>query len=363
MGKYKVCVYAISKNEEKFARRWMDSVSEADEIYVLDTGSEDSTVSILRELGAQVTSEAIAPWRFDVARNRSLALVPEDADICVCVDLDEIFVKGWREKLEESWQKGTNQASYRYVWNFKPDGSEGVVFWIEKIHSRHGFRWMHPVHEVLEWVGKGVPRKISIEGIQCEHHADPTKSRSQYLPLLEMSVQEQPENDRNMHYLGREYLFHHRWEDCIRTLKRHLALPSATWPDERCASMRFIARSCHELGREEDCLRWVLRAVGEAPYLREPWVELAMALYREKDWNGVLFAAKRAISIRERPKSYICEADAWGSLPYDLASLGCYYTGNYPKAVEYVHEAVKLAPDDERLRENLRLMQEKASKA
>ena len=33
--KYKVIVYAIAKNEESFVDRWVDSMSEADEIYVL----------------------------------------------------------------------------------------------------------------------------------------------------------------------------------------------------------------------------------------------------------------------------------------------------------------------------------------
>ena len=41
--KYKVYVYAISKNEEKFVSRWVKSMKEADEIYVLDTGSTDNT--------------------------------------------------------------------------------------------------------------------------------------------------------------------------------------------------------------------------------------------------------------------------------------------------------------------------------
>ena len=79
----KVCVYAICKNESKFVRRWMESMSEADGVYVLDTGSEDGTPALLTALGAEVTVERVSPWRFDTARNRSLALVPEDADICV----------------------------------------------------------------------------------------------------------------------------------------------------------------------------------------------------------------------------------------------------------------------------------------
>ena len=36
MKKYKVCVYAICKNEEKFVERWINSMQEADSIYVLD---------------------------------------------------------------------------------------------------------------------------------------------------------------------------------------------------------------------------------------------------------------------------------------------------------------------------------------
>ena len=70
----KVCVYAICKNEEQFVDRWMDSMGEADQVVVLDTGSTDRTVEKLRARGALVTVEEITPWRFDVARNRSLEL-------------------------------------------------------------------------------------------------------------------------------------------------------------------------------------------------------------------------------------------------------------------------------------------------
>ena len=108
----KVCVYAICKNEEKFAERWMRSMSEADGVYVLDTGSADSTPELLERLGAVVRRALVSPWRFDTARNLSLALVPEDADICVCTDLDEYFRPGWRAALEQAWTPGATQARY-----------------------------------------------------------------------------------------------------------------------------------------------------------------------------------------------------------------------------------------------------------
>ena len=360
----KIVVYAIAKNESSFVDRWMDSMSEADQIVVLDTGSDDGTAERLRARGARVAVEQIIPWRFDRARNRSLELVPEDADVCVCTDLDEVFHPGWRSALEQAWTPGTSQARYRYTWSFQPDGSEGVVFWQEKIHARRGFRWVHPVHEVLEWVGEGERGPmVSVQGIQLDHHPDPQKSRGQYLPLLELSVAEDPEDDRNLHYLGREYLYYGRWDDCIRTLTRHLALPKAVWRDERAASMRYIARAHARKGERDEARDWYLRAAAEAPHLREPWTDLAMLLYEDQEWDGVLYATACALKIRERPRTYICEAEAWGSLPHDLRCQAYYHTGRLPQALEEARLALAAAPSDPRLTGNAALLEKMAGTA
>ena len=352
----KVVVYAICKNEAKFAERWMASMAEADQIVVLDTGSADGTAEKLRALGASVTVETFAPWRFDTARNRSLDLVAEDADICVCTDLDEVFHPGWREALERSWRPGTGRASYRYTWSFNPDGTEGVVFWADKIHTRRGWRWTHPVHEVLRWVGPGRPGpQVQTQGVQLDHHPDPEKSRGQYLPLLELSVAEAPEDDRNVHYLGREYLFYGRWDDCIATLKRHLAMPGAVWRDERAASMRYIARAYHEKGEDAAARDWDLRAIVEAPHLREGYMDLAWLLYEQENWAGVLYFTGCALEIRERPRTYICSAEAWGPLPHDLRAMAFYRTGQVAQALRETERALELSPGDRRLAGNAEL--------
>ena len=355
----KVYVYAICKNESRFVTRWMDSMSEADGVCVLDTGSADDTVERLEACGAQVEREVISPWRFDVARNRSLELVPEDADICICTDLDELLHPGWRALLEAAWKPGTTRAAYRYTWNFNPDGSEGYVFWTEKAHSRRGYIWTRPVHEVLEWRGPGREgEKVYVEGMQLDHRADNSKSRAQYLPLLELAVAEDPDDDRSTHYLGRELYFHGRWREAITVLRRHLLLPRATWSDERCASMRYISRCCIQLGETGEAERWLYRAVGEAPHLREPYLELARLKYTLGDWEGVAYFAAEALKIAERPRSYVCEADSWGALPHDLLSLGLWYTGRRAEALDEAVKAAALAPDDARLAQNVRLMSE-----
>lgn len=360
----KIAVYAICKNESAFVRRWMQSMAEADAVIVLDTGSTDGSASLLRSLGAQVTEESVSPWRFDTARNRALELVPEDTDLCVCTDLDEVFCSGWRALLEASWVPGSGQGTYSYVWNFNPDGSDGVCFYGEKIHTRHGWRWFHPVHEVLRWTGPGPrPPRSHVPALRLEHHADTQKSRGQYLPLLELSVAEDPEDDRNLHYLGREYLFHRRWDDCIAVLEQHLRLPGARWEPERCASMRFIARAWQAKGNVSMARRWLLRAAGEAPWLREPWVALAELELQQEHWAAAWYAANEALAIRHRDLTYISEPRCWGALPEDLAAVSGWYLGLREQALIHARRALEAAPDDDRLRENLRRMEPSPEKA
>ena len=49
-NKFKICIYAICKNESEFIQRWYDSMKEADYIAVLDTGSEDDSVEKLEKI-------------------------------------------------------------------------------------------------------------------------------------------------------------------------------------------------------------------------------------------------------------------------------------------------------------------------
>lgn len=66
-------------------------MSKADHIIVLDTGSTDDTASLLRSFGVEVHEKKYEHFRFDVARNDSLDLIPEEYNIRVCTDLDERF--------------------------------------------------------------------------------------------------------------------------------------------------------------------------------------------------------------------------------------------------------------------------------
>ena len=104
---------------------------------------------------------------------------------------------------------------------------------------------------------------------------------------------------------------------------------------------------------QESCL---LRAAGEAPHLREPWLDLARFAYAAQDWEALLYFCVRALRITERPLTYITEADSFGSLPWDLLSLACWNLGLKERALAAVEEALRMAPDDGRLLKNRELM-------
>ena len=354
--KRKICVYAISKNEEKFVDRFMDSVLEADRVYVLDTGSTDNTVKRLRKRGATVKKKKIEPFRFDVARNLSLDMVPMDTDICVCIDLDEVL-----EKLESIWKDDTTRLLYNYNWSFDDYGKPRISFYIEKIHARKGYKWTHPIHEVLSC---SLPHeeKIKTDLITVNHYPDVSKSRSSYLSLLELSVKEDPMDDRNLHYLGREYMYHQRYNDCIDTLIRHLHCKKATWKEERCASMRFIARSYIALKRYDEAHMWLEKAIQEAPHLRDPYMEMAFLQYELKNYPQVVSYIEKALTIKHHEKIYMNEPFSWDSTPYDLLSIGYFAQGDKEQALQNVEQAILLNKDDERLLKNREFIQESMKK-
>lgn len=355
--KYKICVYAIAKNEEKFVDRWFNSVKEADYIYVLDTGSTDNTVDKLKELGVVVNQKIINPWRFDVARNEALKMVKDDVDICVSIDLDEVLLPGWKDELGKIWDENVTRLHYTYNWSLDDNNRPIISFYSDKIHKRNCYEWIHPVHEVLNYIGDSKEIIKITNNITINHFPDKNKSRSGYLPLLELSVEENPTDDRNMHYLGREYMFYERWNDCIDTLIKHLNLKTATWKDERSASMRFIARSYKKLKRYDEAKMWLDKAMKETPYLRDPYVERALLEYELNNLNETEKYCIEALKIKTHEKTYINERFSWDETIYDLLSIVKYNKKDYDKSLYYINKALEINPNNKRILKNKELIE------
>lgn len=346
----KIAVYTIALNEEQFVERWYKSAKDADYLLIADTGSTDKTVAFAKKLGIEVINISVKPWRFDDARNASLAALPLDADICVQLDMDEILLPGWRDEVEQAFALGATRIRYNYTWNWKDEAQTipATTFGGDKIHARRGYRWKHPVHEVIVPYGDTQERQVWTQ-LNLHHHPDNTKSRSQYLPLLKQSTLEDPYDDRNAYYYARELFFYRQYDEAAKEFKRHLELPTATWAPERAASMRYLAKI--ELDNRED---WLIKAYMQAPGRREPLVELAQHFYQSESWAACLHFARKALEIEEKPLDFLCEDFAWGYLPWDLAAISSYWLDEKDQAVIYGTTALEMSPDDSRLQENMK---------
>jgi glycosyltransferase involved in cell wall biosynthesis len=341
----RISVVTIAKNEAQFVQRWAESCVDADHRLILDTGSTDNTVELAERYGVACETRVFDPWRFDHARNYAMSLIPQYIDYVIWLDMDEVLQPGWREALEKV-SPSTTRPRYKYVWSWNDDGFEGLVYGGDKIHSRQGYTWKHPVHEVLKPV-YGTERQEWINGLEIHHHPDPTKSRAQYLPLLKLAVEEEPDDDRNQFYLARELYFNNDYMLAAEHFGKHLQL--SKWAPERSASCRYLAKMATD--KKE---YWAWRAVSEDSTRRENWVYLASLYYDRKDWVAVRSCCEMAFRVKEKPLDYLCEADAWGWLPHDLMANACFHLGDKEMAWEHGAEAIYLNPDDERLQANLR---------
>src|SRR6202453_3032286 len=268
----KIAVYAIALQEAKHVARFCDAAREADLIFVADTGSTDGTHEILRNWNVEVIDIRIRPWRFDDARNAALAMLPDDIDVCVSLDLDEVLQPGWRAEIERVWTLGTTRLRYGFDWGC------GICFQYEKIHARHGYRWFGSCHEYP--VADRITEKFAdTDMLLVVHKPDPTKSRGQYLDLLRISTEENPPEPRNAFYYVRDLAWASRWQDAITEAKRYLDLPRANWPNERAYALRVISKCYMELRDWPNALQGVRHACSTAPDTRRLGFFLAERCY------------------------------------------------------------------------------------
>ena len=343
----KIAVYAISKNDAQFVERFCTSAKDADLVMIADTGSTDDTAELARSHGAVVHDICITPWRFDKARDAALALIPRDIDVCISLDLDEVLEPGWREEIERVWNADTTRLRYQFDWG------QGIRFYYEKIHARHGYHWHHPCHEYPVADSRITEVWAHTDKLLVSHLPDPTKSRGQYLDLLKVAITEDPACPRNAFYYARELTFHAKWGEAIEALHRYLNLPKADWANERCYAMRLMGKAHDSLGSFMEAMKWYRRACAEAPNTREPWVDLANACYQRHLWAECYGAAMSALAIKDKQLVYTCDPEVWGAKPHDLAALAAFNLGLKDVAIEQGSIAVTLDPNDARLAANM----------
>jgi tetratricopeptide (TPR) repeat protein len=355
----KIAVYSIALNEGKFVRRWAESAREADLIVLADTGSRDKTRFIAKSLGVTTYRIDVTPWRFDVARNASLALIPEDFDICIQLDLDEVLPEGWRQKVEAAWRAGNKWPLYKHVTSRNEDGKVRSYQHYFKIHPRNGFVWKYPVHEVLIQTDNKIYKRELID-LEVDHLKDFSKPRGSYLNLLEAAVAEDPNDWRMGHYLTREYFYNQNWAMVLSIAGRALSL-NRGWDVEKASTNMWASEASRWLGLWSLAESYATEAVNQAPSFYEAWHWRAHIAHLQNKWEECNLYSSKILTL-EKQDHHLVKPEVWEWWGYDLMALSYNKLGKHKEAVKYGELALAGNPDNERLQKNMKIYIEDASR-
>jgi hypothetical protein len=145
----KICVYAISKNEEKNVEQFVENTRLFDHVFVLDTGSTDNTVALLKSHNISVFEKSYEQFDFSCARNDCISKISQDIMWGVWLDFNE-KLNITRQDILSIVENNLASAFYARCFVFNYDEHKFVE--IEKkirIHRLSDYKWKRPVHEEL----------------------------------------------------------------------------------------------------------------------------------------------------------------------------------------------------------------------
>lgn len=210
-----LAVNIITKNEEESIGRAIKSVADiADEIIVVDTGSNDGTMGKAISEGATVKQVV---WNDDFSMPRNEAMAATRSDWILSLDGDEMIPRRGREEIVEmistpeiaSWRMETwtynkeqRMLDIQVNNNYYQEG-KGFKYYIKSIKSRlfqkrKGVIWEFPIHEVVDpsifrMGGKFKLAKMAVQHLHKEASPEDFKKKGElYLKLSEKKVKQYP---------------------------------------------------------------------------------------------------------------------------------------------------------------------------
>lgn len=188
-----IAVLILTKNEEKNIVDCISSVSFADEILVIDSGSTDQTQTLARQAGARVLIHPMDALGF--AGQRNFALAQTKADWVFYLDADERVSDALAEAIKTVIQQPA-EAAYEIKRVSVVMGQEmhyGVYRpdYIARLFPRTAVQWTGVVHEQAE-----VQLPVRRLKASARHYSDTSWEQyfakfNQYTTLMADKMQQQ----------------------------------------------------------------------------------------------------------------------------------------------------------------------------
>lgn len=372
MQKLNFSLCLISRNEEKTLPKLVGSLKEFQEcgglINIVDTGSTDNTVKVARDLGCNVVEVGerflitidddlankinehfvvdgeqpivkTGDKQFDYSAARNFAATLSQHDFIFTPDCDEAFTTFNIDEIIKTIDSGVEQLEYNFVFSHQPDGSPAIKFTHCKAYDRRKLHWTGIIHEVLS--GEAKRQFVGEDIIYLEHYQNIETNRGHYLRGLAVDCYNNPESDRNSHYLGRELLWNGRPKTALKEFKRHIEMNK--WHTERAQSMIFIGDIYKQLGLDELAVEWYNKSFLLESGRREALIKLAQFYYEKNDPQKVACYIGAALEIKESG-FYANDISHYTNYPHELMYWAKWQLGDYKDSKKHWNKAFEYQP-------------------
>jgi len=358
-----LCLCMIVKDEAHTIERTLESCLGAIDRYsILDTGSTDGTVGVIRGRMAEWKIPGTVhegPFTdFATTRNNALDLCGLDSTFILNTDADDVLVGGSR--LREFLQSVRTQRDPAYYLEI----ASGNQSWstCRLLRSVSGWRYKGVVHELLLPRGSdsypGGMRHIS--GVKIEHlrsDEGAKKSSARYerdLKLLQAELSKNPGDTRSAFYIAETYRSMGKNIEAAAAYQRRIDMGGG-YHGELYVSALMAARCSRAAGLPwASCVALWHRAIGLNPERSEALADLVVEHSKRDEHALVVLYARRGFEIGKAPEGSLFAEDYAYLFAHHLG-WHAWYTGPHDRdlGIAACRRALELQPGSEVDRKNL----------
>lgn len=251
----KLSVAMIVKNEESCLETALKSIKDADEIVIVDTGSNDGTITIARAYTDKLFYGEEYSWRDDFSYSRNQSISKCSGDWILIIDADEFVAPDFINKAREEISKLTDEDALLIKVTAKSNRNK-YHYSIRLFKNTGEIKYMGRAHNYL--TGYKKTKKVDltlIYGYSNAHTLDPDRT----LRILSKAIKDNPDLKRERFYLAREYYYRQNWDEAIKHYLLYIG--ASKKPYEKADACIMIARCYNSIGDTEKAKEFVLKAI------------------------------------------------------------------------------------------------------
>ncbi len=302
----KISACLIVKNEEKNIRRCIESFkSVVDEIIIVDTGSEDDTLEIARELGGKIYNYK---WENDFSKARNYALDKATGDWIIFLDADEYFYENKanniRKVIKNIPNNKVNGILTRHVNIDACDNKiKNTEIKIRIFKNSKNIRYSGEIHENVYNNGKALNSIVVSADILEIYHLGYsndiiTKKAKRNLELLLESLKNS-KDPMIFFYLADCYMILEEYEYVIKYERLFIENSTRTFGYNVKPYQNLIFSMIKLNYNFEDTLKEINNAINKFPKHPEFYRQLGDIYYKQSRYTEALDAYLKSIELHK----------------------------------------------------------------